>query len=180
WAARAGRRAAARFPVVVPEHRAVARVDREHVVGGRRVQLAVDHQNAAAEAGGSAAVRVAVAEAARDDRIVGPAAGAGAAPATAAASASAARGCRPGPARLTGAVRSTSLVERCDPLQTQILDRVLVDELQRAVALAGEIAGVTRPFVRERLVDPRLIEPAGVWRRRAGLNRLASPFRIAG
>ena len=60
--------AAARLPVVVPEHGAVARVDGVDVVRRRRVDDAVDEQDAAAEPRRAAVVRVAVAEAADDDR----------------------------------------------------------------------------------------------------------------
>ena len=51
-------------------------------------------------------------------------------------------------------------VVRRYPLEAQILDRGRVDQFQRAEALAGEVAGVAGPLIRQRLHDVRRIEAA--------------------
>src|SRR5262249_24135594 len=44
-------------------------------------------------------------------------------------------------------------IEPCNPTEGEVLDGVPVHLLQRAVALAGVVAGVRRPGVRERLEE---------------------------
>ena len=75
-AAMAGVRAAARLPVELPEDRAVARVDGPDVVGRRRVEDAVDHQDRSADLRGAAGVELAGAFAGDRQRIIATAAAA--------------------------------------------------------------------------------------------------------
>src|SRR5205814_2348635 len=91
-AAIAGVGAAAGLPVIMPEDRAIARVDGPGVIGRGHVDDAIDHQNAAAETRGAAGVEVALAEPADHDRCGFAAAAASPKAATAAARVCRARG----------------------------------------------------------------------------------------
>ena len=130
-AAMAGVRAAARLPVELPEHRAVARVDRPEVVGRGRIEHAVHHQDRSANGRGTAGVELAGPLAADDDRRTA---------ATAAAAA-------PSTARRIGRWVRSLRSSLADPGQPEILDGALVDLRERAVAPAGEVARVARPGV---------------------------------
>src|SRR6185503_3968640 len=48
------------------------------------------------------------------------------------------------------------------PLEAEILDRIGVDQFQRAEALAAHISRITGPLIRQRLHDLGRIEPAGL------------------
>ena len=67
-AARAGRGATAILPVVVPQHRTVARVDRINIVLRSAIENAVHKQNPAAEARGPARVDLTRSKTARNNR----------------------------------------------------------------------------------------------------------------
>ncbi len=170
--ARLQARAAPRLPVVLPQHRAVARVDRVDVARRRRVDDAVDGQDAAAEARRSAVVGVAVAQAADVDRRGRAAA------ATAPAAKSAATRRHRRTARRTASGRQAA-----DPLEAEILDGIRVDQFELAESLAAHVTGVAGPLIRQRLPDDvHRIEAAdlGVGRRGRGLQRLALPVRMSG
>src|SRR6185312_10822342 len=66
-AAVAGVGAATGLPVVVPEDRAVARIDRPGVIRRGHINHAIHHQDAPAKAGRAARIEVAIAEPADDD-----------------------------------------------------------------------------------------------------------------
>ena len=116
-------RSAARFPVVVPELAAVARVERPDVIGRGGIEDAVHHEDGALF--GDAARRVFFESFTADDR--------------------ARAGCR---------------VEPADPSEREVLDRVPIDLLERAVSPAGVVAGVRRPGIRQRFQERRGIESA--------------------
>src|SRR5262249_30935304 len=138
-------RAAARSPVVVPEQRAVPRINRVDVVGSRGVDDVVNEQDAAAETRGVAAVRVAISQPADDDWRCWSAA-------TAASTASTTKPAAPRPC-LRRSRRAATRREAGHPLEAEVLDRVRVDQLQRAEALAAQITGVTRPLIRQGFHD---------------------------
>ena len=135
-AARLQARAATRLPVVVPQQRAIARVDRVHIVRTRGVNDAVDEQNPATEASGVATVCIAITEAADIDWRCGcaatTAAPAPAPPAPAAKPCSRVGGGRSGWAAPGGETRH--------PLEAEIFDRARVHQLQRAEAFPAQIA----------------------------------------
>src|SRR5262249_45710804 len=152
-------RAAARLPVVMPEHGAIAGVDREDVVRRSRVDHAVDEEDAAAGRALLTAIGLARAETADDDRR------AAAATTTSAPATTPPRPAAPPAPRATAAAR----IHACrpaagreirDPLEAEVLDRRRVDELQRAEALAAEITRVAAPFSLERLDDVGRVESA--------------------
>ena len=126
------------FPVVVPQLASIARVHGPRVVGRREIEDAVHLQNRRADAR-AAAADLAGSFAADDHRRSSPA--------NAAESAASAT-------HVAGTGRHLA-----DPCQREMLHRRLVDLRERAVSLAGIIAGVGRPRIRQRLEDRRRIEP---------------------
>src|SRR4051812_13049539 len=106
--------AAARLPIVVPDHAAVARVDRPGIIGRRHINYAINHENAAAQPCAATSVQIAAAEATGDNRY---------------------RRCRTASAestsrgRITGTGGATSGGKSGDPGEAQVLDGGLVDEL---------------------------------------------------
>ena len=135
-------RAALRLPEVVPDLVAVLRVDRPRVIGRRDVQHAVHGENRplhAQRVGDDDVARALAADRERRRR--------GAASPCACASAAAP------PA--AGARRAR---QPAHPRERQVLHVRLVDLRQRAVALAGVVAGVRGPVLGERLEELRRVQ----------------------
>jgi hypothetical protein len=124
------RSAASRFPVVVPEDRAITRVDRVDVERRSRVDDAVDEQHPAAGTSLTTAVRLASPETSDDDGIRGGAAATASSAATATPGAGTA-----GRADWRSTGRAAASRQRRDPLEAQVLDRAGVDLLRRLEAL---------------------------------------------
>src|SRR5439155_20276653 len=64
------------------------------------------------------------------------------------------------PACVVGSVRTTARGKSCDPGEAQVLDRRLVDLLERTVALAAVIARVSGPLIGKWLEDLGRIKSA--------------------
>ena len=143
-AAMAGVRAAACLPVELPEDRAVARIDRPDVVGRRRVQHAVDHEDRPANLRRTAGVELAGAFAGDRQRNVCTTATGPPRPPT-----------PPPPA--PPAPRPVGPEPWTNPreihAEAQVLDGRLVDLRERAVASPGVVAGVGQPRLAEWLED---------------------------
>ncbi len=152
---RAGGRAAAGLPVVVPEQRAVARVPRKDVERHGVVDDAVLHDHAAAGARREALVGVAITEPADDDRV----------------------------ADRTRAIGTAAWSDGRHPLEAQVLDVGSVDQFQRAVAPAGHVARIRGPLVGPGIHDLGGVE-TGIflrgWAELSGLNRLSLPVGVTG
>ena len=134
--------AASRFPEVVPELAAVAGVERPGVVRRGHIQRVVDEQRRAFDRSVGRDRKVSLAFAADDH-----------AAAAAAAAAEAPR-------------RTVDQPDR--PRQGERLHRRLIDLLERAVPLAGVVAGVGRPLIAERFEQIGGVEAAALRREHGG------------
>ncbi len=154
--------AAAGLPVVVPEQRAVARIDRVDVIGRGRVddrRRRTECRRRAAQ-GRSCSRRRCRGRRRRSARPPPP-------PPPRPPPPPAAR--RRPPAAVPVGPQPVVILDH--PLQTEVLDRVRIDQLQRAETLAAEVARVAGPLIRERLHHVGGIEAAALAGHQRGSER---------